>query len=883
MAKPKKFLSSKVKNEKVPKKKLNKIHKNKKACEAKKLKVSGKLPVKKSDLIKKTNGWDQQVKKEPKEEKVSSSDSDSDNSEYIDKFFDTPGTSKHSDFNQEASSSHESDDFDDSDVLSDDCLIDSRHKKEKLKRLSSQLMNEWDVESNSSDCAPATDNPPASPGDFAEILNECSNLKKKKERKIFNGTLKVEQDQSSESESSNQNQEEVLENGDLTNDTNQVQEVVPYQNNTNDELSDDFFDSSDENDWESYDEEEIEEEWSTDTDYSMDDDYGDYEDYNSMDSCEEEEDFYSDDDDSMHSFHEGDCCEVTSEDDHMYSTDSEDFVPDGSFVEDKLVRPGEAVIYDLKSDVELNFSDSSETQIREIPVEREDSNNSCPQLIPLTETPDTLDFKNKIPKHQDYQDNYKSSQIPTVSDPDSSKFEEVPEYQEGSPISEENQEDSILESQENLPNSRNVNELPDSGDLRKSAVFYNCRQQSNVVLKLNTTIHFNGILVIKPLINNVEINGYEFKDQESITASSISHTDFYLNLTPVIVENEDKESVVKNARNFLKNRMSLEKLEEIFKDLNYQRDVLLFLEPGDMNSAIQMLQHFANTSRFVLPLKTQLLERSQFPVSELILRTKFFANINRPFGFYRKNPQWDNLEFSDNSKIVVAGGKNVGKSTLSQYLINRNVNKFGKVLLIDLDIGQPICALPQTVSATLIEGRGIFGRGCLNDHVKNPPDKCILYGDKSVMISPFRYVRCVQELFDYCEKNEKFQNVPWIINTMGYHKGFGLQLMCLLCRMIQPSDFVMIQHKVRSFNFQKIITEQLVNKFELPMFQGLGLRGIDEDCFFTTHVLDSIVNPESSKNFVSNATEKRKLMMLAHLSRILTENYVCLNDVRPFW
>lgn len=41
------------------------------------------------------------------------------------------------------------------------------------------------------------------------------------------------------------------------------------------------------------------------------------------------------------------------------------------------------------------------------------------------------------------------------------------------------------------------------------------------------------------------------------------------------------------------------------------------------------------------------------------------------------------------SAAVLCGGKEVGKSTLLKFLLNRSLEKWSKVIVIDLDPGQP--------------------------------------------------------------------------------------------------------------------------------------------------------------------------------------------------
>jgi hypothetical protein len=122
---------------------------------------------------------------------------------------------------------------------------------------------------------------------------------------------------------------------------------------------------------------------------------------------------------------------------------------------------------------------------------------------------------------------------------------------------------------------------------------------------------------------------------------------------------------------------------------------------------------------------------------------------------------------------------------------------------------------------------------------------------------------------------------------MGYQKGFGLQLISLLIRIIQPTDVIQIQHGIQSYNFSKVVTDSVVNEMKFSFFNENDYIGIDENfkVSYTTHVIDSIVNNQSNdfnRKWTSNASEIRKMSMLAQLGKLVKGNQTTLNDVIPF-
>lgn len=524
------------------------------------------------------------------------------------------------------------------------------------------------------------------------------------------------------------------------------------------------------------------------------------------------------------------------------SSDDSDYVPD---IEDKYIVLGEAITYDAKG-LDLAFGNSSDSQIIDISdihpaIMQQDE--EVPELI-ATDVSEDISMENvKEMRHEIKQTNTEVHEAEALID-----------------------ELRIEEDDDNL----------ECAELLKHATFYDCTSDQGVILKLTNTIHFHGILIIRALVNNVQVNGYTLKTDEVITATSMSRVDYFLNLTPVTGESYSKEKL----QGTLKDLLTEANAATLLKSFNPELEAIVHLQQGLPDTTVEMLKNYSTNA--LLPSKKMILTNSPCQSSELILSAKFFvASENQKISSFDLNEQWNNLEVKSNTKLVVIGGKNVGKSGLCQFLINKNIESFKKILLIDLDIGQQICGVSQTISASVIT-KPIIGPGYLS---KVRPDKSFIYGDKSVMIAPFKYVRCVRQLMEFCAANPDYQNIPWVINTMGYQKGFGLQLICLLIRILQPTDVVQVQHGIRSYNFSKIVTEEVVNGLDFSFFDVDDIAGVPMEAFFTTHVLDSIVNnreDDSATKWISNSSDKRKLSMLAQLAKLLKGNQTSLNDVTPF-
>ena len=113
---------------------------------------------------------------------------------------------------------------------------------------------------------------------------------------------------------------------------------------------------------------------------------------------------------------------------------------------------------------------------------------------------------------------------------------------------------------------------------------------------------------------------------------------------------------------------------------------------------------------------------------------------------------------------------------------------------------------------------------------------------------------------------------------MGYQRRMGFELIAKIIKTIRPTDIIQIQHSIKGFNFQEIITEELVKSFKFVLFNDMF-----EQSYFTTHVMDSVVNRTLDTTWNSNASYKRKLILLCHLANLLNTSCTYLNDVVPFW
>lgn len=400
--------------------------------------------------------------------------------------------------------------------------------------------------------------------------------------------------------------------------------------------------------------------------------------------------------------------------------------------------------------------------------------------------------------------------------------------------------------------------------------FVNSLNSRNVLLLLRNIIYFHGSLQIKLIAGDATIFGYELQPNKAVTVHSTkSHSLIY------IIPNPNKKTKHDlTCLNSLKNDFYQQDLKFLSEEFDGSTDAIIMLERDRNNKGVNMIERYMRETMF--PNVNAFNNDSPHYSSEFVLHCKFSY---RPKHGLILNNEWSSVNPKFNSKLVTIGGKGVGKSTFVRYTINSNFTKFQKFLFIDLDIGQPELFVPQTLSATVL-CEPVLGPGYLRN-IK--PVKSVLFGDINVLPDPIKYLRCVIEIAKFCASNAEYQNIPWIINTMGYSRGFGIELMACILKIFQPTDLVQIQSRSHLDNFDRIIDAHFVNAFKFNVFEE-EMQNIKQNCDFKMYVFNAICNDDNGKRkqIDFTATDFRYTNILANLGNCLKCNSDWLTSVKPF-
>ncbi|EDX07294.1 GD25570 [Drosophila simulans] len=399
------------------------------------------------------------------------------------------------------------------------------------------------------------------------------------------------------------------------------------------------------------------------------------------------------------------------------------------------------------------------------------------------------------------------------------------------------------------------------------SVFENSLKSNHVLAVIKEDLEVYGTLVLTLLCGQISVNGYKARRQEAITIYSPKGLN-WVSISPTKTKKPLKDEVDWEVLNKNFTRAQLDRIKTSFQR---QTNAIVLLHRNA--SAQQLVDTFGkHMAQNVFPLVNS--SNRPFSQSETLLHCLIQASDQKRT---LQVPQvWNKLKMHATSRIMVAGGKGVGKSSLLRYLINRNLAQFPSMLLIDLDIGQPEIFVPQTISCTVIDGP-LLGPGFLYNR---QPEHAIVVGHTNIVLCAEQYARAVIQLVQNIQNDAKYSNIPWLINTMGYNKGFGMELMALLVDRIRPTDLVQIASPIPINNFDTALDQSSLSQIK-PIIYCAEEFKIKEIPKYTLHKLLSAVPAKEKGTWSLSAKDMRYSNLLARLSSCLTGNAKSLTDCEP--
>ncbi|XP_029911115.1 polynucleotide 5'-hydroxyl-kinase NOL9 [Myripristis murdjan] len=348
---------------------------------------------------------------------------------------------------------------------------------------------------------------------------------------------------------------------------------------------------------------------------------------------------------------------------------------------------------------------------------------------------------------------------------------------------------------------RNGVESPDDmdigtpGRLEGEALHY-CAERDDrqkhavLVMQKDQTLCFRGKCFLTCLYGRVEVMGFTIEEgQQSYPLfSPASHCP----LTIVALGSaDDTRDDGTEAAAILRKYLSSASRKKLVKRIRLNSSVIL-LEPME-TPLTRFLSSFADLSELFSP-----------PVTELMS-----AVLDTPLNGLGMIPLANNIEGLTMSKsyrdalntvvnacrgdmdgcavILVCGTKNVGKSTFIRVLLNTLLNHTASIDYLEADLGQTEVTPAGCLSLSTIR-EPLLGPPFTH---QSTPEHMIYYGQSSCESDLDRYLESLKALW---HRRSQSRETPVIINTMGWIKGFGFQLLVDMIRIFPVSHVVQLGH-----------------------------------------------------------------------------------------
>lgn len=332
-------------------------------------------------------------------------------------------------------------------------------------------------------------------------------------------------------------------------------------------------------------------------------------------------------------------------------------------------------------------------------------------------------------------------------------------------------------------------------------------------LKHPSQIYFHGILEIQCLFGEVDIFGYILKENESkIVYSLLDSSALYIQ---TVGNHDSSKRSIFNINKFMKIQEDSIKIKKLLKVL--ENDGCLFtLKP--LTSRSKHLEEIftENNIHFVPNLNKFGHTLSYFTNIEYFLNCIFDYNVGKRV--QKKlivDNEWNNfidlLTSSNDNRLMICGGKGFGKTTILRYLINKVLNILPKIVLIDLDVGQPVMNMPNQMSCHVVT-QPLLGP---NFTQLQQPKWSLFIPDVNVEECIMQYLDAMHRLAQICIEDEHLNGIPWVINTMGFSRGVGVLLQTASVKLFKPTNLLLLKSNLPKFklkNFKENLLENEVFK-----------------------------------------------------------------------
>ncbi|KYN38311.1 Polynucleotide 5'-hydroxyl-kinase NOL9 [Trachymyrmex septentrionalis] len=410
----------------------------------------------------------------------------------------------------------------------------------------------------------------------------------------------------------------------------------------------------------------------------------------------------------------------------------------------------------------------------------------------------------------------------------------------------------------------------------KAPKIYCLRNIVIIIMKSGSRFCFTGKLLVKVLYGAVKIYG-------SVLNKSIDNTEVYSprGYSNVVIETSEEfpEDSVEDVWTALAvkgiTRDSESKLQIDIDNVqpgmavlvlqNFENNLTLFLKTYftyfRLFPNVKNPHYFSWTDpkRAEIILQAILrLEQYNFNYRQLIVDSCITTDIaERMLNRWRAN-EW--------SCTLIAGGKSVGKSTSMRYLINSLLGTSKKVVLIDVDPGQAECTPPGCISYSLIE-EPLMGPNFT--HLKAPVYQLFI-DDVDVSRCVTRYLEGIKMLIEKLKECPILSRLPIVVNTMGFTKSLGWNIIIFTIKLIRPSIILQIMSSKKKNNYNDLLSAAVVNNQKcLWTFCDETFIDWNRPCEHDLCLIYSQAEAVARNELNITPYQGRELVMLSYLSNIV--------------
>lgn len=217
--------------------------------------------------------------------------------------------------------------------------------------------------------------------------------------------------------------------------------------------------------------------------------------------------------------------------------------------------------------------------------------------------------------------------------------------------------------------------------------------------------------------------------------------------------------------------------------------------------------------------------------------------------------------------VAITGSKNMGKSTFSRYMVNSLLNCCNEVAYLECDIGQSEFTPSGMVSLHVISSPLL---GPSFTHLQMPY-RSFFIGATTPKQNPDYYLNCINELYktymlEIAHKSPSY--TPLIINTHGWVRGIGFDLLIQILQNIRPMYIYQFAFPENSSNVGKNLPDisEIINDSNNSEYLSRSI---------TIYTVDEINIRQKYNPF-----ENRTFNLLSYFSRDKNNNNNNSNEIR---